>query len=118
MPVTFERPPELVMSEFFNAYINEVDNAVFEIFTFYKAKMANYAKANKPWKDRTANAKKGLHSEVEHIPLKSISISIEHGIIDYGIWLEVRHAGRWAILLPTISHFQPRIMADVRKVLS
>jgi hypothetical protein len=80
--------------------------------------MANYAKANAPWTDRTGNARQGLWSNVEGVPRQSVSISIEHGVIDYGIWLEILHAGRWAILLPTISYFHPRIMADIRKVLS
>ncbi len=119
MPVTFERSPEDVFREFFDDFLNEVDEALLEIFTKRKAEVRNYAKANAPWKDRTANARKGLFSAVEHIPRQSISISIEHGAaIDYAIYLETRWAGRWAILLPTISYFHPRIMADVRKVLS
>ncbi len=118
MPVTFERAPEDVFREFFDAYIGEVENAVFEIFMKYKPQIENYAKANKPWKDRSGNAKQGLFSLVDRVPRQSVSITISHGVIDYGIWLETRWAGRWAILLPTISYFEPRILADIRKVLS
>lgn len=118
MPVTFERSPELVLSDFFDAYVNEVYEAIFNIFTKYKPQMANYAKVNAPWTDRTSNARQGLFSNVDGVPRQYVSISIEHGAIDYGIWLEIRWAGRWAILLPTISYFEPRILADIRKVLS
>lgn len=118
MPVTFEQAPELVLSEFYEAYVNEVDNAVFQLFTKYKPQVENYATANAPWKDDTGNARQGLYANVEHVPRQSISMIVGHGPVEYGIWLEVRWAGRWAILLPTISVFEPRILADIRKVLS
>jgi len=119
MPVAFEQSPEDTFREFYDAFVNEVDEAMFKIFTKRKAEVLNYATANAPWTDRSGNARQALYSNVERVPRQSISMIVGNGLEeDYPFWLEVRWAGRWAILLPTISYFEPRIMADIRKVVS
>jgi len=118
MPVTFERAPEEVLGDFYDAYVNEVDNAVYQIFMKYEKQVENFATANAPWHDITGNARQGLYANVDHAPRQYVSMIAGHGPVEYAIWLEIANAGRWAILLPTISYFEPRILADVRKALS
>lgn len=61
-----------------------------------------YAKANRPWTDRTGAAKALLSSYVEDMPDK-IRIALAHGV-DYGIWLELANDGNYSIIKPTINN--------------
>lgn len=60
----------------------------------------SYAKSNRPWTDRTGNARQRLNGYTEKIN-DGIRICIAHGV-DYGIYLEVGHEKRYAILEPTV----------------
>ena len=60
------------------------------------AQMKSYAQANAPWKDRTGNARGGLDYDCKWEGT-TLDISVFH-TVDYGIWLEIAHAQRFAIL--------------------
>lgn len=70
----------------------------------------DYAQANAPWDDRTGAARDGLTAD-SHREGFDVEIDLYH-TEDYGIWLEVRWNGKFAIIEPTIQHFGPEIMAD------
>lgn len=77
-----------------------------------ESKVQNYARANAQWTDRTGNARQGLAAKYSasggiHI------ITVSHGV-PYGIWLETRWAGRYAIIEPTVKHEGARIMESMR----
>lgn len=61
-----------------------------------------YAKENASWDDRTGDARSGLHAQGQQRFTK-YTITLYH-TVDYGIWLEVRWDGKYAIILPTIEH--------------
>lgn len=67
-----------------------------------------YMKDNAPWDDRTGMAREGLEAE-PYFGEKS-GIVLAHGV-DYGIWLEVRFGGDYAIILPTLEVMGPVLMA-------
>lgn len=89
----------------FNAMMDRVLTAA----TSYHATRAGaYARTNAPWKDRTSNARNGLFAKAERErPIYRIIIA--HSV-PYGIWLEVRWAGRYAIIRPTVDHEGPELM--------
>jgi len=60
----------------------------------------SYAKAHRPWTDRTGAARQRLNGYVESI-LHGVRICIAHGV-SYGIHLELRHEKKYAILEPTV----------------
>lgn len=60
----------------------------------------SYAKENRPWTDRTGRARQGLSGYVETIN-NGFRVYLAH-TVDYGIWLEMAHEKRYAILEPTI----------------
>lgn len=62
--------------------------------------LEGYTKENRPWTDRTGDARKRLTGYVTNIP-NGYRINIAHGV-DYGIWLELAMEKRFAILEPTI----------------
>lgn len=79
----------------------KVDGFIHATFDYQSHKMLGHAKVNAPWTDRTGNARNGLSVEVGWVPLVSHSIRLFHRVT-YGIFLETRWGGRYAIILPTI----------------
>lgn len=72
-------------------------------------------KVDAPWNDQTGNARQGLGA-------RAFSEDTNHGIVlfhsvAYGIWLEVRWGGRYAIILPTIEQYGPMIMDQCKGLL-
>lgn len=59
--------------------------------------MQSYARANKPWTNRTYSARNGLESRVEWTTDTLLDIAVFH-TVDYGIWLEISHGEKYAIL--------------------
>lgn len=89
----------------------------------------NYARKNAPWTDRTGNARQGLfatYSAGREAFLSSSFggdgtgqhvITLSHSV-NYGIWLEVRWAGKYAIIGPTVAAEGARIMGNMNKLIS
>lgn len=79
-----------------------------------KDEMVEYMKAHAPWEDQTGNARDGLQGAVVWQDESHFTIMLGHGKdIYYGIWLEVRHGGKFAIVVPTVHHFAGRIGAKI-----
>lgn len=75
----------------------------------------NYMKLNAPWTDRTSNARNGLAARA-YREGKEIGIVLYHQV-DYGIWLEVKNEGRFAIIQPTIDAMGPEVMRRYNRLL-
>ena len=97
-------------------YIQALDRALGQLLDYYWApRIEADARRSAPWTDRTGNARQTLYTKV--IPaLGEIVILLSHGM-DYGIYLELKNAGRYAIISPAIDHFLPIIMADIQRAL-
>ena len=84
--------------------IAEVDKkaqSAVEMYAKHQAKnLESYAKKNAPWTDRTGMARKSLNATTEKRG-NGIRITLAHGV-DYGLWLELAHEKRFAIVKPTI----------------
>jgi hypothetical protein len=74
-----------------------------------------YLKDNAPWTDRTGNARASLRSVAEHTTDQS-SITLMHGM-PYGIWLEVKFAGRDGIIIKTLSEMGRGLMDDLQALM-
>lgn len=75
----------------------------------------NYAKMNAPWTDRTGNARNGLAARPFR-DAQSVGVIIYHQV-SYGIWLEVKWSGRYAIINPTIDAMGPAVMKRFNRIL-
>lgn len=64
-------------------------------------KLESEAKLNRPWTDRTSRARQGLTGSHEAAPTE-ITIVLAH-TVDYGLWLELAHEKKYAIIDPTIT---------------
>lgn len=89
----------------FNA---RADRALWAVVQFHSPRALAYGRQNAPWRDQTSNARNGLFATAQREPNK-YRIIFGHGV-PYGIWLEVRWSGRYAIVRPTIDHEGPQVM--------
>jgi hypothetical protein len=71
-------------------------------------RLQNYSRANASWQDRTGNARSGLFAVSEKAAGDLVTIYLSHGhSIDYGKWLELANAGKYAIIMPAIETIIP-----------
>lgn len=75
----------------------------------------NYAKDNAPWDDRTANARQSLYSLVDDGNGRLI-IYLSHGV-EYGVWLELKYQGKYAIIERTLDRYRTPVMDSFRGLL-
>ncbi|MEL7435893.1 MAG: hypothetical protein AAFN11_18245 [Chloroflexota bacterium] len=95
-------------------YEQRIKQIVRQIAQFWQAKLEAYAKTNAPWTDQTANARQSLHAFIEELSGDTVRLYLSHGM-DYGIYLETKYAGQYAIIWPTIQqHLEPirRMLQD------
>lgn len=71
-------------------------------------KMENYAKTHRRWKDRTTHARQRLTGYTE-VSGERIRICIAHGV-EYGIYLELDHGKKYAILQEAVNSQAEEIM--------
>lgn len=81
-------------------------------FAFHKPRAEAYMRANAPWTDRTTNARNGLAAILDHQP-PLYRLRLTHGV-SYGIWLEVKNNGRYAIILPSLRSQGADLMQSFR----
>jgi len=79
------------------------------------AEAAKKSKANRPWKDDTHDAKKGLYGKFRWQGTQGI---IEHGHrVNYGVYLELARDGKYAILEPTLNSLRGEFLNRVKQIM-
>lgn len=79
-----------------------------------------YMKTNAPWNNITRNARNSLTGtvNVQSSPQKTrISLTLSHGM-DYGVWLELKNAGKFAIVRPTAVLYRQRVREAWKRIWS
>lgn len=97
-----------------NTYVNRTVKELESVSSDYANAMQAYSKANRPWTDRTGNARRGLFGYVLSEPTR-IRTRIAHQV-HYGVYLELGFQGRFAILQPTVAHYIADYYKDVERV--
>lgn len=88
--------------------------AIYALLDNWGKQLEGQAKTKAPWTDRTGHARQGLHGGVfQEGP--DLVLFLSHSV-EYGIWLELAHAGRYAVLKPTMEVNYPQIVATVKKL--
>lgn len=93
----------------------KLNRAVGATMEYHAPGAESHAKNNAPWTDQTSNARNGLSARAYHD-------GSVHGIVvfhqvPYGIWLEVKQEGRFAIIMPTVLAYGPRVMQTLTNIL-
>lgn len=78
-------------------------------------RIERWMKANAPWTNRTGDARARLSAWVVRFAA-GVTIVLAHGV-DYGKWLEIAHAGRFAIVAPAVRFWTPIFMQEIDKSL-
>lgn len=68
---------------------------------------------NAPWQDQTGNARNGLFTKVL-VEKNNVAIVLYHSV-PYGIWLELRWSGKYAIVTPSLAKWGPKYFALLAK---
>jgi hypothetical protein len=92
-----------------------VNRAAEAALKYHAPRALAYARQNAPWTDRTANARNGLFTTVRKDGATGYVMTLGHSV-PYGIWLEVRFSGRFAIIRPTIAHEAPEVFETFRQL--
>lgn len=95
--------------------INPKTMAALEVYGDSVSKeMEAYAKSNRPWTDRTGEARKNLRGST--IPMKDkVRCNISHGV-NYGIFLEMCNERKYQVLEPTIKAIGPKAVNGLSKI--
>lgn len=88
--------------------------AVVDLLKTWERQIEAYAKQNAKWRDRTGNARQNLFSHTDDEG-NSIKLYLSHRM-DYGLWLELKYSGRYAIVMPTLQAHERQIMDSVRRL--
>lgn len=96
-----------------------IDDKMKKALTMYAntkaVQLQGYMRTNRPWTDRTGEAKRRLSADVES-KYDDIVITLSHGV-SYGIWLELSNEKKYAIITPTIRVKSGEVMKGCQKLL-
>ena len=81
-----------------------------------ESNMQNYARQNRPWTDRTGNARAGLNGGHFWENPEILKIYIAHSM-SYGVRLELDHDRKYQILEPTVNKFKDSWFNGVRRIM-
>lgn len=94
------------------AFDDVADRFLTAVIGYHEPQAEAYAKQNAPWTDRTSNARNGLWARAER-DRPNYRIVVGHAV-PYGLWLETRWSGRYAILEPTVRIEGKNVMKTIR----
>lgn len=117
MTVSWVVPPEEAFGELADAYIRAIQDAVWRLAQRRAPEIEIWMKANAPWTDRTGNARQGLAADAERLANLAVEIILSYNV-DYGLFLELAHAGNYAIIAPALDQWAPVLWQDVLSILS
>jgi hypothetical protein len=112
--IVWDGRPEDVFLAGYAVYVDRINAALLALAQSYAARIEAWMKQNASWTDRTGNARQGLRAEVEEM-VNQIAINMMHGV-PYGVWLEIRNQGVYAILLPALDKFAAELWDDIERL--
>lgn len=86
----------------------KVVKAVMARMEYFAPQIEGDMKINAPWTDRTGNARNGLAARAFHSG-QEMGIVLYHQV-PYGIYLETRWSGKFAIINPSIDKWGPIVL--------
>lgn len=96
-------------------YGERLADVPYRVALYYEPLIQNAAKQDGPWVDRTGNARQALRARAVRLGRGKAAVYLYHGV-DYGVHLELGYQGRYAVILPTLRGFYPRVAKTLRAV--
>lgn len=88
----------------------EWDDVVAEVFQEMSPRVADAARANAIWEDRTGDAREGLTAQAVKVD-GAVYLTLFH-TVSYGYWLEVIQSGRFAVIMRTLEQQAPVVFRE------
>lgn len=88
---------------------------VFNVFQYWRTRAVSDMRTNAKWTDQTGNARNGLNATIYDTE-NYIDLVLYHQV-PYGIFLEVRWSGRYAIIGPTLNEIAPKLASMIGQAL-
>lgn len=85
-----------------------VNRQIDTVLEYFAPQIEAAAKVNAPWEDQTGNARNGLAARAG-VEGRAHYVAL-YGQVPYQIFLEIRWSGRYAIIMPTLEQFEPRVI--------
>jgi hypothetical protein len=86
---------------------DDILDIVFDVFRYWSSRASSDMRSNARWQDRTGNARNGLGATV-YEGNNYFDLVLYHSV-PYGVFLEVRWSGRYAIIGPTLQDIAPKL---------
>ncbi|MGI8404976.1 MAG: hypothetical protein ACR2OE_09485 [Thermomicrobiales bacterium] len=109
--IRWSAPPS-AMANRADGYAERLIDAVHQIGDTHAAEIQSEMKSNHPFQNQTGAAEAGLFAKAEPSDT-GVRIRAGHGVF-YGIYLERKNAGRYAIVLPTLQQHYGSFMSDMK----
>lgn len=122
---TFEFKPGSLKTNLKN-FNHDIDALVAAVVDYRADKAVEYMKKGAKWKDRTGNARATLAAYTKHYGGGDIASRTAydvheihlHGGMPYQIWLEIRFAGKYAIIGPAVKYQGQQLMKMLDKLVT
>lgn len=98
-------------------YVIALERGVMDVLQYYAPQVTADAKTGAPWRDRTGNARQSLLA-FEHWAQQHVAALTLMQVMEYGVFLELRHQGRYAIVLPTLEPYYERVWGTIKDLMS
>lgn len=112
---SFEFKPGSLRANLRN-FDNDINALIAGVVDYQGAKALAWMKTNAKWTDRTGNARQTLGAHGEHAA--DYHLIKLYGGVAYQIWLEVRWAGRYAIIGPAVKYHGLALMNRLRGIVN
>lgn len=115
--IRWEIPPS-ELAKAIEKYGDQFMEALYGLAERSGVKIQNEMRINASWTDRTGQARGNLFGVIERPRHKKwlVRIYAVHGV-PYGVFLELRYGGRYAIIIPTLLRLGPQIIKDVQAMI-
>jgi hypothetical protein len=97
-------PPHLTLTRDIEAFERKMELRKDVVARILADQTKKWMQERAIWKDRTGDARRELFGLVDHVSRDVVEVYFGQGV-DYGIYLEVRHGGNFAIIRPALEQF-------------
>ena len=100
-----------------NRYMDLLERGILAAWSVLATQIEDYGKQNAAWTDRTGNARQTLKG-FAYSPRSRLIVLIFKQQMTYGLWLEIAHQGRYAIVMRSLEMHYGDAMRSVQAVVS
>ena len=115
MGFKWETSPEKAFVPGFDKYAALIHSEISIIALRRAPEITDWMKQNATWKDDTGEARRTLHTEVEWVLNKMVSVVMDYGV-DYGVWLAFARGGKYDIIAPALDHWSKVLWDDIKEL--